>query len=333
MAVAVIEYEYRGFDPPPDLLGWDILATVQHAAGLAISHAERYLAEIRTELEEAGLSRAGIAKQAGSCGRYSPIWREVWRGEEKEMEQRDDEKHYQQQASAGKTRLYWQRANAKRARAMKPHEARIARLAAAAEKRYPELNGRATKAAELLRRGHVAPQGGARFSVCSQDGSDVYLVQTERRTCTCYDFKHANAPEINGAPMCKHRAACLMYLKLQAPDPARIRKEQKGRIQLSIEFMQDAKGRGASVEAVAQKAFMSVSHFSHVFKRTTGESPKRYAINKRIEQAKELLRDTDLSASEIATILEYESPSFFYRQFKQKTGMTTTAFRERSAGK
>lgn len=141
---------------------------------------------------------------------------------------RDDEKHYRRQASAGKTRLYWRRSNAKRARAMKPHEKRLALLAANAEKRYPELAGRATKAAELVRRGHVARSGSsASFSVCSSDGSEIYLINTERRECTCYDFKQGNAPQINGAPMCKHRAACLMYLKLQAPDPGKINQQQR----------------------------------------------------------------------------------------------------------
>lgn len=219
MLTAVIEYEHRGFDPPPDLLAWDILASVQHAAGVTISHAKRYLAEIRTELEEAGLTRTGIAKQAGTCGRYSPLWCEVWRGEkeEGEMSPLSPKAQKARQESAGKTRHLWAKANAQRAQAMKPHETRLARLAASAEQKYPELNGRATKAAELVRRGHVQHNGGARFSVCSQDGSKIYLIDTERRRCTCYDHKSDNAPRINNAPMCKHRAAALMYLKIQAP--------------------------------------------------------------------------------------------------------------------
>lgn len=228
MAVAVIEYEHKSFDPPPDLLAWDIIATVQHAAGVAISHAERYLAEIRTELEEAGLARTGIAKKAQAGGRYSPVWREVWRGEEeKQMSDLSPEAQKARRESAGKTRHYWAKANAARAQAMKPHEARLAHLAAAAEKRYPELNGRATKAAELVRRGHVQHNEGARFSVCAQDGGEIYLVDTERRRCTCYDHSSGQAPRINDAPMCKHRAACLMWFKIQAPDPARIHAEQK----------------------------------------------------------------------------------------------------------
>lgn len=149
------------------------------------------------------------------------------RKEEKEMSDLSPQAQKARRESAGKTRRNWARANAARARAMKPHEARLIRLATAAEKRYPELNGRAQKAAELVRRGHVQHNEGARFSVCSQDGDEIYLVDTERRRCTCYDHKSGQAPRINDAPMCKHRAACLMWLKVQAPDPARLRAEEK----------------------------------------------------------------------------------------------------------
>lgn len=230
MSTAVIEYQWKGYTPPDDSQAWSIEAQITHAAEVITSTGKKLLSDLREELEDLGLRKTGacIATKYSQPGRgWSPIWREIWGGE-KEMEMRDDEKHYRQQASAGRTSIYWQRANAKRARAMKPHEKRLALLAANAEQRYPELNGRATKAAELVRRGHVARDGSsARFSVCSSDGSEIYLVHTEERTCTCYDFKQGNAPEINDAPMCKHRAAALMLLKLQAPDPGRISQQQK----------------------------------------------------------------------------------------------------------
>jgi len=226
---AVIEYQWKGYTPPSAAEAWDIQAQITHAAEVITSTGKQLLADLREELEEAGLRSVGacIADKYSQPGRgWFPRWREIWRKEE--MEQRDDERHYRRQASAAKTKRLWQQANAARAQALKPHEARLARLAAAAEKRYPELNGRATQAAELVRRGHVAQQErSARFSVCSQDGSEIYLVHTERRTCTCYDFKSGNAPMINNAPMCKHRAACLMWLKLQAPDPGRLSQQRQ----------------------------------------------------------------------------------------------------------
>lgn len=227
MAVAVIEYEWKGYKPPNDSHAWSVQATISEFQGVAIALTRGLLADIRTALEQAGMEKHGTAPiRKYAAGRWFPQWREVWRGEE-EMSELSPRAQKARQESAGRTRRYWQQANAKRAQAMKPYEARLARLAANAEAKYPELNGRSTKAAELVRRGHVQHNEGARFSVCSQDGDEIYLVQTERRTCTCYDYKARNAPEINGAPMCKHRAAALMWLKLQPPDPARIHREEK----------------------------------------------------------------------------------------------------------
>jgi len=133
----------------------------------------------------------------------------------------------------------------------------------------------------------------------------------------------------------------LIRRAVSQPRPARprARSSSSERVKLSIELMQDAQSKSAPLEELARHAFMSVSHFSHVFKKATGESPKRFLIRERIAKAKELLKTTDNSASEIAAALEYESPSFFYRQFKQKTGMTTSEYRSRvrrgrrSAGK
>ncbi|MBN2712598.1 MAG: AraC family transcriptional regulator [Planctomycetes bacterium] len=102
------------------------------------------------------------------------------------------------------------------------------------------------------------------------------------------------------------------------------------RIRTAVETIQDNLTRDINLEQLAQNAFMSKSHFSHIFKEETGESPKGYLIKERIAKAKELLSQTDKSAQDIAHALGYESPYFFYRQFKQKTGMTTAEYREKS---
>jgi hypothetical protein len=228
MTVAVIEYQWKGYTPPSDSQAWNIEAQVTHAEQVAVS-GKALLSNFRQALEDLGLRKAGafaVTKRSGASSRWLPKWREVWRMEET-MSELSPEAQKAQRASANRQARQWRQANARRARAMKPHEARIMRLAANAEKKYPELAGRSTRAAELLRRGHVQHNEGARFSVCSQDGDEIYLVDTERRTCTCYDYKQGNAPRINDAPMCKHRAACLMWLKLQAPDPGRIHQQQR----------------------------------------------------------------------------------------------------------
>lgn len=100
------------------------------------------------------------------------------------------------------------------------------------------------------------------------------------------------------------------------------------RINSAMDLMQRNLANGVDLKKVARRAFMSVSHFSHTFKEKVGESPKRYLIRERIERAKELLSGTDRPAIEIAESLGYDSPFFFYRQFKSKTGMTVNEYRK-----
>ena len=49
--------------------------------------------------------------------------------------------------------------------------------------------------------------------------------------------------------------------------------------------------------------------------------------NLRIEEAKRLLENSELSADEIASEVGYENPAFFRRLFKRTTGLTPGAYR------
>src|SRR3712207_7636604 len=53
------------------------------------------------------------------------------------------------------------------------------------------------------------------------------------------------------------------------------------------------------VAALARVALTSEAHFIRTFKETFGETPHRYLQRRRIERAMFLLRETDLSVSEI----------------------------------
>jgi len=103
----------------------------------------------------------------------------------------------------------------------------------------------------------------------------------------------------------------------------------RDRIKLAADLLQENVTGGVGLEKLACRTFMSVSHFAHSFKTCVGESPRRYQIHERIEQAKALLLETDKPATEIAQKLGYASPYFFYRQFRKKTGYTTAQFRSR----
>ena len=101
------------------------------------------------------------------------------------------------------------------------------------------------------------------------------------------------------------------------------------RIRNAMDLIQKNISGDMDLKTIARNVFMSASHFSRVFKEGTGESPKHYLIQERVKKAKELLANTDRTAGEIAELLGYESPYYFYRQFRRKTGLTAGTYRQR----
>lgn len=70
------------------------------------------------------------------------------------------------------------------------------------------------------------------------------------------------------------------------------------------------------------------SALSKLFSEACGTTLEKYVIAQRIERAKELLADRELTLSEIADLLGYSSVAYLSAQFKQVTGMTPSRFRE-----
>lgn len=82
-----------------------------------------------------------------------------------------------------------------------------------------------------------------------------------------------------------------------------------------------------SVEQVANAVSLSPSHFSRLFRSTTGFSPHEYIMLHRIDEAKALLQSTTLSVKEIAFRVGYRSEVNFITAFTDKTGASPTQFR------
>ncbi len=82
---------------------------------------------------------------------------------------------------------------------------------------------------------------------------------------------------------------------------------------------------GASHEAwpvarLAKVSGVSEAHFARAFKQAFGVPPHRYLLTRRIERASALLRDTDLSITDIAFRTGWESLGTFGRTFRDVTG-------------
>jgi transcriptional regulator GlxA family with amidase domain len=84
------------------------------------------------------------------------------------------------------------------------------------------------------------------------------------------------------------------------------------------------------VQRLAGVSGVSQAHFARSFKQAFGVPPHRYLLTRRIERATALLRDTELSITEIAFQTGWESLGTFGRTFRDITGESPRAVRERA---
>jgi len=82
-----------------------------------------------------------------------------------------------------------------------------------------------------------------------------------------------------------------------------------------------------SIEALAELVELSSSHFSHVFKESTGMTPFPFVTRQRITRAQQMIRETSRSLIEVGLEVGYTSPSHFAQVFRRVVGVTPTEFR------
>ena len=86
------------------------------------------------------------------------------------------------------------------------------------------------------------------------------------------------------------------------------------------------------VRRLARVSGVSEAHFARSFKEAYGVPPHRYLLTRRIERAAALLRETDLSITEIAFQTGWSSLGTFGRTFRDITGQSPSAIRDRARG-
>ena len=97
----------------------------------------------------------------------------------------------------------------------------------------------------------------------------------------------------------------------------------------AIERMRSDSDADVSLGALASDAGLSRFHFCRAFKESTGLSPHAWLRQHRLEQAMNMLRDTDASVVSVAAALGYGSQTAFAAAFRKLTGEAPSSWRRR----
>jgi AraC family transcriptional regulator len=98
----------------------------------------------------------------------------------------------------------------------------------------------------------------------------------------------------------------------------------------AIERLRSDSDADVSLAALAAEAGLSRFHFCRAFKESTGLAPHAWLRQHRLEQAMNMLRDTDASVMSVAAALGYASQTAFAAGFRKLTGETPSEWRRRA---
>ncbi len=95
-----------------------------------------------------------------------------------------------------------------------------------------------------------------------------------------------------------------------------------------IEYMKEHITEKLSVSDVCAILHYNKSYVFRQFKRTTGCTLMAYFTRLKIEHAKRLLRESDMSVGAISEALSFDDPNYFSKTFKRLTGYTPSTYRK-----
>jgi AraC family transcriptional regulator len=99
------------------------------------------------------------------------------------------------------------------------------------------------------------------------------------------------------------------------------------KLRQAIDYIQSHLADDVSLAAIAHELGMSPYYFCRLFKQSTGIAPHQYLTQQRIYRTKELLKQSQLSISEIALRCGFSDQAHFTKQFRQLIGIPPRAYR------
>lgn len=142
-----------------------------------------------------------------------------------------------------------------------------------------------------------------------------------------------------GSPAMLARQAELLYLEILRQYMGRLPEGRTGwlagvrdpGVGRALRLLHERPERRWTVEELARSVHLSRSALGQRFARIVGEPPMRYLAGWRMQLAKHLLRQPELSIAQVAARVGYTSDVAFHRAFKRHVGSPPAAWRDRAS--
>lgn len=93
---------------------------------------------------------------------------------------------------------------------------------------------------------------------------------------------------------------------------------------------QNYQDKNLSVSRIADEVHLSLNYLCRMFKNATGKTVNDFIAAVRMEEACELLKDSDIKLYEVCGRVGFEDANYFSRVFKQHMGMSPSVYREKN---
>lgn len=108
--------------------------------------------------------------------------------------------------------------------------------------------------------------------------------------------------------------------------------ENLNKLKNVITYIQQHYNQSLTLQELADLTYLSPTYFCHYFHKETGKSPIGFLNEYRIQQAAQLLTESDLSVSQIAVAVGFDNFSYFIRKFREYKRVSPKEYRKQLRG-